>query len=771
LNEPRFRSFLDRMQYAVIVVDPQWRCVYANPQATALAEHPDKDLIGKGLFDIMPVLATSRMEQELRRALTTQVAVSFEHLHPIRRLWFETSVYPSQRDVVIMIRDISDAKSAEERLRQDERELKDCFENAAVGLHWVGPDGRVLRVNEAELNMLGYMREEYVGHHVSEFHVDQQRCEDMLNRLAAQETLNQYEARLRCKDGSVKDVLISSNVMRENGRFMHTRCFTLDITRRKRWEMNQAELAAVVESSEDAIVIRAMDGTVKGWNPSATKLFGYKASEAIGQPFTFLLPPDRFNEERDILARLARGERVEAYETVRRRKDGREIDVSLSISPVKDDSGQVVAAAKVVRDITARKQAEAALQSSEERFRALAQANERLYEEAERANRLKDEFLATMSHELRTPLNSIFGWVRMVRTGMLDEAGGKRALESIEHSARAQVRLIDDLLDVSRIIMGKMRLEIGAVDLPTVVQAAADALAPTAELKGVRIEKILDPRAKTLSGDSDRLQQIIWNLISNSIKFTPKGGRVQVRLERVNSHVELTVSDTGEGIDPEFLPYVFDRFRQQESSTARRRGGLGLGLAIVRHLVELHGGVIHAYSPGKDQGATFTVRLPLQIINHPPRIPETSAPMVAVGGAGGGRPVSLDGANVLVVDDEVDARLLITNILKSYGARVTAVTSAAEAIKRLTQAREDLLVGDIEMPGEDGYALIKQIRALPDLDAQRIPAVALTAHARSEDRTRALTAGYDAHVAKPFEPIELVMVISRLIGRRVTTKP
>jgi len=386
--------------------------------------------------------------------------------------------------------------------------------------------------------------------------------------------------------------------------------------------------------------------------------------------------------------------------------------------------------------------------------------------EAERLNRLKDEFLSTLSHELRTPLNAILGWSQILRTRKTDEAMVHHALETIERNARSQVQLIDDLLDVSRIIMGKIRLNVHAVELLPVIESAMDTVRPAADAKNIRLQLVLDPAAGPVLGDSERLQQIVWNLLSNAIKFTPKGGRVQVGLKRINSHVEIVVTDTGQGISAEFLPYVFDRFRQADSSITRSFSGLGLGLAIVRQLVELHGGTVHADSSGEGQGAMFTVKLPLMAVSPKPSGLEQVHPTI-----GGSVPFdcspSLNGLRILVVDDEADTRALLVYALEASGAEVVAAASADEAISALTKSLipMDVLISDIGMPDEDGYTLLRRVRTLEKERGGKIPAVALTAYARTEDRRAALLAGFQFHIAKPVEPGELIAVIANLAGR------
>lgn len=383
--------------------------------------------------------------------------------------------------------------------------------------------------------------------------------------------------------------------------------------------------------------------------------------------------------------------------------------------------------------------------------------------EAENANRAKDEFLATVSHELRTPLTAILGWTHIVRTGDMDAATSARAMESIERNARAQAQLIEDLLDVSRIISGKLRLEVRTVNPVAIVAAAMDAVRPAAEAKSVRLAFTHDTFAGTIAGDPDRLQQVVWNLLSNAVKFTPQGGRVDIHLEPSGACLQLTVADTGQGIRPDFLPYVFDRFRQADSTSTRSHGGLGLGLAIVRHLVELHGGTIRAESPGVGQGATFFVTLPLGAALEAPNVSDALAPKATRYLS---PPVTLGGVRVLVVEDEDDTRDWICNILARAGADVIPAASASDALVLVERLRPDILVSDIGMPGEDGYGLIRRVRALGPSRGGSLPAIALTAYARIEDRMRVLSAGYQMHVPKPVEASELASLIAGLVGRR-----
>ena len=827
-------------------------------------------------------------------------------------------------------------------------------------------------------------------------------------------------------------------------------------------------LSALIESADDAIISKTLDGIITSWNAGAQRIFGYTADEIVGRPVTVLIPEGHLDEEPAILARLRAGDRIEHYETVRMRKDGTLIDISLTVSPIKGPNGQIIGASKIARDITEQRQSRRALDEASERLKlaleaarfgdwswdtttdlvtlsetaarifglppgphttwaemlqlvneedreatnlavqkalgghgyydveyrvkrdsrdevwisskgrgiyakdgsvtgmlgvaqdisirkaneetlreqaealrtlnemgkmisaeldlhktvqavtdaateltgarfgsffynvlnkegasymlytlagvpreafahfpmpratelfgptfrgegvvriddvkhdprygknspyygmpeghlpvtsylavpvisrsgdvlgglffghpdpavfterdeiivsglasqaaiamdnarlyeaaktARAQAeqaaaqNERLYRQAEESSRLKEEFLATISHELRTPLSAILGWARMLRLGQLSPEDSIKALDTIERNARAQAQLVDDLLDVSRIITGKLRMDVRPADPNAFIDAAVESVRPAADAKGVRVQKVVDTGAISIPGDPVRLQQVIWNLLSNAIKFTPRGGRVQIRSERVNSHLEIVVSDTGQGISEDFLPHVFDRFRQADQKTSRQHGGMGLGLAIVRHLVEMHGGTVRASSDGEGKGATFTVTLPI-------------SPVYQVDASGGrvhpgardlmppDDPTDrLDGLRILAVDDEADTRELLRQGLEYCGAKVKVVGSAAEAIEALMSSVPDILISDIGMPGTDGFDLIRQVRALPPDRGAKVAAIALTAYTRIEDRLQALRAGYDMHVPKPVELAELCAVAASVARR------
>jgi PAS domain S-box-containing protein len=722
--------------------------------------------------------------------------------------------------------------------------------------------------------------------------------------------------------------------------------------------LTPSHLAAIVESSDDAIISKRLDLTIVSWNQGAERLFGYRAEEMIGTPIIRIIPEELRHEEAEILAKLRRGERIDHYETVRIAKDGRRVEVSITVSPVRDEEGNIIGASKIARDVgvfkqaeralkeearaletlnrvghavsadlelerivqtatdaatelagaafgaffynvqdkdqesywlytlsgvsrdqferfpmpratavfsptfkgegvvrsdnilqdpryghsapyngmppghlpvcsylavpvvsrtgavigglffghpepgrfteraerlvsgiafqaataldnarlykgvqdelAARTAAESALRDTEAKLRAAVAEREQLLEsersarsEAERLGHMKDEFLATLSHELRTPLNAIQGWATVLQKGNLSAAERQPGLDAIERNARAQAQIINDLLDMNRIVAGKFYLEVQSMHFHEVITAAIEAVRPSADAKRLRIRTMLDSGIGATRGDPNRLQQVMWNLLTNAVKFTPAGGFVQVVLERVNSHVEIMVQDNGTGISADFLPYVFDRFRQADASASRRHGGLGLGLSIVKNLVELHGGSVRVRSPGQNEGATFVVSLPIISVDSDRRTPVSTRDslereLVAI------ELPRLDNVRILVVDDEPDGRALLSRILQERGAISVCIGSAQGALESLQAQTFDILLSDIGLPELDGYALIRRVRAM-DAPACRIPAIAVTAYARAEDRQRSLLAGYQMHIAKPLEAPELIAAIASLL--------
>ncbi|HJP90427.1 MAG TPA: chemotaxis protein CheB [Pyrinomonadaceae bacterium] len=557
-----------------------------------------------------------------------------------------------------------------------------------------------------------------------------------------------------------------------------------DIDEVKRAEEARAQLAAIVDSSTDAVISKTMDGTITSWNWAAQDLFGYTAEEMIGRQMAKLFPADCLKEEEEILAGIGAGKPTLNRETVRIKKNGNAVPVSVTISPMKDNAGRIIGASDILHDISARKQAE----SEKER---LMDRERKARAEADAANRFKDEFLAIVSHELRTPLNAIGGWAEMLKSGKLDQASAERAIDTIARNARAQATIIDELLDTSRIITGKLKLDNQQLDLTNVINAALDVVRPTAEAKAIEISASFDPNSVPVVGDAIRLQQVVWNLLANAVRFTSKRGRIEVRLERVGTDMVIVVTDNGEGIAPDVLPRIFERFQQADTTASRQHGGLGLGLSIGRQLVQMHGGSIRAKSKGLGQGATFTVTLPIMAITEKPRGRAASAESprgsVALPDENEKRTPSeqtehgaahaidlpsdlLNGVRVLAVDDQPDTLELIIVALKKYGAEVKACSDAHIALEAVKQWKPDIIVSDIGMPNEDGYQLIQKIRALPAKRGGKIPAIALTGYAGVGEETKALAAGYQTHLVKPVELTKLAAEVARYAGNDRSSK-
>jgi len=675
---------------------------------------------------------------------------------------------------------------SERSRRESEERFRAVVETTPECVKIVSPEGLVLYMNEVGLSMIeAPTATNVVGTPVVDFVVPEHRARwraqhdrvcrgerlswqfEILGQKGTRRCLETHAVPLPLPDGRLAHLAVTRDVSEQkqaeedeaqrkrdledtNNRLQR------EIAARRAGAVVEARLSAIVESSDDAIISKTLDGVINTWNAGAEALFGYTAAEAVGQSIYMIVPRERHHEEATILEKMRNGERINHFETERLRKDGRSVEISLSVSPIRDASGTIVGASKIARDITDKKRSE------RERDRLL-EAERHARAEAQRMNRMKDEFLATLSHELRTPLHAIMGWAQLMGLGTMSAEDLKEAGQVIERNARTQKQLIDDLLDMSRITSGKLRLELQPIEPISFIEAAVETIRPSAAVKEIRIEKLLDPLAGPVSGDPGRLQQVVWNLLSNAVKFTPKGGRIQVRLERVNSHIELSVSDTGQGIDPAFIPHLFERFRQADASTSRKHGGLGIGLAIVKELVELHGGSVGANSPGEGQGSAFIVTLPvLALMAKPePRRVHPTAPSAVPIEAG---LTDLSGLKVLFVDDEPDARGLVKRLLDECGADVTTADSATQALDLIDDCQPDVLISDIGMPEVDGYEFLRKLRMRSNRSSQ-VPAIALTAFARSEDRTRALRAGYINHVSKPIEPSELLATIAVVAGR------
>ena len=786
-------------------------------------------------------------------------------------------------------------RRSQQRVRRSEQELADFFDNATLGLHWVGPDGRIIRANRAELNLLGYTTEEYLGHHIAEFHVDPEVIEDILQRLWAGKEVRHQEARMRCKDGSIKQVLIDSSVLWEGGRFVHTRCFTRDITEQKREEETRLRLAAIVESSEDAIIGKDLDGRITSWNRGAEKLYGYAADEIVGKTISVLIAPGHEDDFPVIMERLAGGERVEQYETVRVCKDGRLVDVSLTVSPIRDATGRIQGASKIARDITQRKRAEEALRRQTERLRLLwsaaavlltaedpdlmlrglldrigkhigvdayfnyvvddsgdalrltswqgisveearqithlefgqavcgtvalhrrpiiatciqqsddvqvqlvkafgirayacnpllagdrllgtlsfasrlkdrfdadevafieticnyvtvAYERLRLLNELKEADRRKDDFLAMLAHELRNPLAPIRTAVKVLhlKGSNLPEARGAR--HTIERQIEHLTRLIDDLLDVGRITLNKLDLRRQPVELSEVINGAVESSRSFIEQRGHELAVTLPPEPVYVNGDLVRLAQIFLNLLNNAAKYTEPGGRIWLTADRHQQHVVVRVKDTGVGIPTDKLPRLFEMFFQVDASLERAHGGLGIGLSLVRRLVESHGGSVEARSEGPGKGSEFTVRLPVLV--EAPEAPVVPEP-------GQGERSAVASRRVLVVDDNRDAADMFATFLRLMGHDVRTAYDGVEGVEAAERFRPDAILLDIGMPRLNGEEVCRQIRSTPW--GRDVVLIAVTGWDQNEDRQRIVQAGFDAHLVKPVDPHAVITLL------------
>jgi PAS domain S-box-containing protein len=1036
---------------AVISTDTGGSIEFMNGVAERLTGWPLNDARGRTLAEVFRIVneqTREAVESPITKVLREGETVSLANQNLlIARDGTETPIDDSgapikdergrTTGVVLVFHDISERRKSEATLRQRERELTDFIENATVGLHWVGADGTILWANRAELEMLGYEAEEYIGHNVSEFHADREVINDILTRLTSKDELHNYEARLLHKDGSIRYGLISSNVLwDERGKFVHTRCFTRDVTDRKRADEETARLAAIVEFSDDAIIGKTLEGIIVSWNDAAERMYGYAAEEAIGQHISLLAPHERIEELSGIMSKLRNGERVVHLETKRVRKDGTQLDVSLTISPIRDAAGRPVGASTIARDITEKKRVQEELRESEQRFRnmadnapvliwvndlegcefvnreymkflgvsevdvrgfdwaqfihpddrdaymstynealsrgatfetqfrfrqrdgeyrwmqsvgtprfsvagkllgyigstlditdikqagermaflaeagetlsasleyeatlerfaslavesladyclidivgddgivrrvatahadpaldaltgelrrfppdlskpegipkvlrtgktevvprltdeqltsltqgeehrrllerldlksfmtvplvargrvtgaltlaatgterayapldvalaeelarraALAIENARLYSRAQEVNRAKDEFLATLSHELRTPLTPIIGWTNMIRSGRLGAQDTGQGLDVIEKNAHSLSRLINDLLDMSSILSGKMRIERAPVALDAVVREAIETVRPRADARRVALEITSANGGERVSvnGDRTRLVQVFWNLLDNAVKFSPDGGRVRVRVEGENGAARVHVEDEGAGVAREFLPHVFERFRQADMGTTRRHGGLGIGLALVKSFVEAHGGRVEVESEGDDRGTRFTVSLPAVTV---PR--EQDAEDAGAGATI--EPCPEETCRVLLIEDAPDTLEMLRVVFDSRGYSATTCASAEEALSVAEGQRFDIIVSDIGLPRIDGYELIERLRRLPHM--RGVPALALTGYASTKDAQAALDAGFDAHVAKPVNPSALAEQMERLMKQK-----
>lgn len=803
LHSDLYREIFYHSKEAIAIIDPEGYYLQQNGAHFTLLGYPDDDLRGQTLVSELDEATFAEMKRQLAEddEFSGEIVArtkSGEELNIDLSVFTMRSGLGEPLCYVCIKRDITRRKQDELALRRSQSELTDFFDNASVGLHWVAADGTILRANQAELDMLGYQRDEYVGRNIIDFHYDREVIEDILERLRAGEVLRDFEARLRCKDGSLKTVRIDSSAYFEDGKFVHSRGFTRDITERRRTEHRLALQYAITR-----IVSRSMDfveGTHEiletvceslGWQVGV--LWSVDHQEKVLRcvdiwhtpvidvtDFELACVTTPFGKGRGLPGRIWECGKPGWIPNLKKDRNflrgpfaersglragfgfpillGDEVIGVIEFfsqeirQPDRELLEMIGSVGRQIGQFQERKRAE-------EKLAHLLVRERSARADAEKANRLKDEFLATLSHELRTPLNAVIGWSRMLKSGKLDHESTTHAIDVIERNAWAQKQIIEDILDVSRVITGKLQLHLGPVDLVAVVNAALDAVRPAFDAKEIKVETPYEEGLRIVAGDADRLQQVVWNLLSNASKFTPARGSVGISVTQDGTYAEIQVSDTGPGIAPDFLPHVFERFRQEDGSTTRMHGGLGLGLAIVRHLVELHGGLIAAENGTVRSGAVFTVKLPLPSVEMNLAKTEASAAELQAADS------DLADLRILVVEDELDALDLLAIDLREHGAKVTGVASASEALELLGKEHFDLLISDIGMADTDGYSLIEQIRRKEETEREHVPAIALTAYARAQDRLRAISAGYNSHVAKPVDIRELVSVIKCLTGQ------
>lgn len=803
-----FRRLIDDIrEYAIYTLDPQGHVTSWNLGAERIKGWTAEEVIGQHsrMFFGEDDRRSGKVEREL--AAAAQNGRSEDEYWSIRKNGvlfyahvFITALHDDNgklRGFTKVVRDVTERRESEERYRN-------LFEYANDIVYTQDLQGNFTSLNRAGEVITGYTREEAMGMNMGVLlsPEDLETARQRIARKLEDGAPTRYELVIITKRGQKVSLEVNTRLIYREGKPVGVMGIARDITERKRAEGTQrflSDATSIVASSLDyettlASVARMAvpviadwctvdvldeDETIKRlavahvdpskveWAHDLQRRYPPDANAEVGVPNVMRTGKSELYP--DIPDEMLTAAALDAEHLQIMREVG---FTSAMIVPLVAH-GRTLGALTFISAESGRHYGadDLALAENLAGRAALAIDNAHLYRTARQANRLKDEFLATLSHELRTPLTSILGWAHLLRAGQLSEENAAGALETIQRNARAQAQLIDDLLDVSRIITGKLRLDVQQVDPGDLIDAAIESVRPAASAKGVRLQKVMDTKPVRVAGDAARLQQVVWNLLSNAIKFTPKDGRVQVRLEHVDSNIQITVSDTGAGINPEFLPHVFDRFRQADQTTTRQHGGLGLGLAIVRHIVELHGGTAQAESRGPGHGSTFTIRLPVVAVYRRETVAQPVSHVADETVLELDCPDNLDGVKILVVDDEIDTRELLRVALAHCGAEVMVAASAQEALAALKAMRPHLLISDVGMPVEDGYELIRQVRALPAAQGGRVPAVALTAYARAEDRLHALRSGYQMHVAKPVELTELIAVVGSLIHRDDRDQP
>lgn len=713
---------------AAIRLEELWNELSQTHAFSLLCAYPLKGFTGAGEEEQLDHVCHSH-SRVIPMERYAQLKSSEERLREVLRL---------QQKANSLEAEIEHRKEAEKSLMKREHELSDFFENAAEGIHKVGADGIILWANKAELDFLGYAPEDYIGHHIAEFHVDQDAIKDILQRLQNNETLNGYEARMRSKSGAIKYVMINSNGYEEDGKLVYTRCFTRDITEQKLNYEAQALLAAVVESSQDAILSITLDGTVLSWNSSAERLYGYTAEEMVGKSVMAIIPPDRLDEEYFILEKLRNGERIEHYESIRRAKNGQLIDVALTVSPVRDSQGNIIAASKVARDITEQKRIQRELREALERAKAASIA--------------KSDFLANMSHELRTPLNAVIGLANLLQTPSIPWEKQREFTKTLQMSAQQLLDLINDLLDVSKLETEQMQLENIPFQVEEILAEIVSIHAVKAKEKG--IELIMLPQAGIRAGvvgDPLRFRQILMNLVSNAIKFTEQGSVVVKTAceEQADGKmlIRIEVQDTGIGIGSDKLDSIFNKFTQGDTSITRKFGGSGLGLTITKTLTEMMGGTIQVQS-SLGEGSCFTIAIPFAkrddvIAKGPSATPAPAAhPHLH--------------CHVLLVEDYPANILVATTVLQQLGCTYDIAKTGKEALALIQEKSFDVVLMDVQMPEMDGFQATRLLRQWEkEKGKRRTPVIGMTAHALRGDKERCLEIGMDDYISKPFQPEDL----------------
>ena len=802
LSDERLANLLESITDGFCLLDHDWTIRYINTRgADMLAPQrpPCSQLAGSSLWQACPHLQGTELEVQYRRSMAQQHSCSFELLYRPLGRWLEVRIFPSSEGLTTYIQDISQRKAAEESLRQSEEDLR-ALANSIPQLAWIaGFDGTIAWYNQRWHDYTGTSAEQMTGDGWSiAYHA--QHLPPMLHAWKAalrDGTPFEMEFPIRGADGQYRWFLTRANPVRDRGgqllRWFGT---STDVDQVKRAQEALRDETRVLEllNNTGAALAGTLDlpALLQETVDAATRISGARFGAFYYDDAGEALPSARavsglsLRQADAIAAELRQGPAMRQNDLLAApdaSADGAPPLRSCLSLPVSSRSGlllgrlllghpqagmfsarserivsAIAAQAAVALDNT--RLYAAATRAAEER-KVLLDSEREARAEAERTNQLKDDFLATLSHELRTPLSAILGWAQVLRRGTRDQADLHRGLQSIERNARAQAQLIEDLLDMSRITSDKVLLDLQPLAPASVIASAIETLRPAADAKHIAIHSSIASDAGSIMGDPGRIQQVIWNLLSNALKFTPQGGRVDIGVRHEAGRLAITVTDNGVGIKKDFLPHVFDRFRQADASTTRRHGGLGLGLAIVKHLVEQHGGTVTASSAGDMQGASFTVRLPL------------GAPTAAARQAGGAPSASPDlrGVRVLLVDDEADARELTERILRDHHAEVHGAGSVAQALQLLEQVRPHVLVSDIGMPDADGFDLLAHIRAHASPDAARLPALALTAFAQPQDRQRALASGFQAWVSKPLDPAELLVTVAQLAAAHVTPPP